>query len=125
MCIQEAVSLGLQAGALGKGGEIFILDMGEQVKIVDLATNLIALSGLKLNTDISIKFVGLRDAEKLSEELLLNTEKNQVTKNKKIFVTNPSSFDSRLLRKQVKELEKYANRMDERIVLKKLKEIIK
>jgi FlaA1/EpsC-like NDP-sugar epimerase len=124
MSIQESVALVLQAGALGKGGEIFILDMGEQIKIVDIAKNLIALSGLTLGKDISIEFVGLRDGEKLSEELLLNIEKDRVTKNKKIYVTEPNHFDPTKLRKHLKELERYVNLMDETKVIKKIKEIL-
>jgi len=124
MSIKEAVSLVLQAAALGKGGEIFILDMGEQIKIMDIARNMITLSGLTVGKDISIDFVGLRQGEKLSEELLLNIEKDRVTRNEKIYVTEPNHFDPTKLRKQVKELEQYANMMDETQVLKKLKEII-
>ena len=124
MSIREAVSLVLQAGALGKGGEIFILDMGEQIKIVEIAKNLIGLSGLTLGKDILIEFVGLREGEKLSEELLLNIEKGRVTKNKKIYMTEPNHFDPAKLRKQIKELEFYSNLMDEKKILKIIKEII-
>ncbi len=72
MSVNEAALLVLQAGAIGKGGELFILDMGEQIKMVDIAKNLVTLSGLTLNKDIEIKFIGLRPGEKLSEELLLD-----------------------------------------------------
>ncbi len=124
MSIREAVSLVLEAGALGKGGEIFILDMGEQIKIVDIARNLIGLSGLAVGKDILLEFVGLREGEKLSEELLLNIEKDRVTKNKKIYMTEPNHFDPLKLRRQVKELEAYANLMDEKKVIQRIKEII-
>ncbi len=124
MSIREAVSLVLEAGALGKGGEIFILDMGEQIKIVDIARNLIGLSGLAVGKDIFLEFVGLREGEKLSEELLLNIEKDRVTKNKKIYMTEPNHFDPLKLRRQVKELESYANLMDEKKVVQRMKEII-
>ncbi len=125
MSIREAVLLVLQAGALGKGGEIFILDMGEQVKVIDIAKNLIALSGLQLGKDINIQVVGLRPGEKLYEEILLNTEKDSVTKNKKIYVTEPYRLDLNKLRSEIRELEYYVNLMDEKSVKDKIKEIIK
>ncbi len=124
MSIKEAVSLVLQAAAFGKGGEIFILDMGEQVKIVDIAHNLIVLSGLKMEKDISIKFIGLRKGEKLFEEILLHTEKEKVTKNEKIYITQPNSFDAAKLRLQIKELGRYANLMDAENTVRKLQEIV-
>lgn len=124
MSIREAVSLVLQAAAFGKGGEIFILDMGEQIKILDIAKNLIALSGLTVGKDVAIEFVGLREGEKLSEELLLNIEKDRVTKNSKIYVTEPNHFDPAKLRKQIREIEAAASIVDERKVVQKIKEII-
>lgn len=125
MSVREAASLVLQAAGMGKGGEIFILDMGEQIKIVDIAKDLIALSGLKLDKDISLEFVGLREGEKLSEEILLDTEKDQVTKHDKIYITQPNNFDSAKLRKEVKELERLANLMDAEKIKVKLKEILR
>ncbi|MFA5779107.1 MAG: nucleoside-diphosphate sugar epimerase/dehydratase [Elusimicrobiota bacterium] len=124
MSIPEAAILVLQAGAIGSGGEIFILDMGEQIKIVDLAKNIIAFSGLKLNKDISIKYVGLRPGEKLYEEILLDKEKDKVTKNKKIYVTTPENFDLPKIRKDIRELEHLAVIMDEEKILKKLKQMV-
>ncbi|MCL2864053.1 MAG: polysaccharide biosynthesis protein [Lachnospiraceae bacterium] len=93
MTIPEAVSLVLQAGASGKGGEIFVLDMGEPVKIVNLAKNLIRLSGYVLDTDIEIKYIGLRAGEKLYEELLMEEEGLEKTSNSKIFIGKPIEFD--------------------------------
>lgn len=124
MSVREAVALVLEAGAIGKGGEIFILDMGEQIKIVDLANNLITLSGLKLDKDISFKFIGLRSGEKLSEEMLLSVEKDKVTKYDKIYVTEPNNFDPVKLRRKIRELERFAITMDRDKVMAKIKEII-
>jgi FlaA1/EpsC-like NDP-sugar epimerase len=86
MTIPEAVSLVIQAGAMGKGGEVFILDMGEPVKILDLAKDLISLSGFKPDEDIKIEFVGVRPGEKLFEELLTAEEGTTSTQHKQIFV---------------------------------------
>jgi FlaA1/EpsC-like NDP-sugar epimerase len=85
MTIPEAVQLVLQAGAMGKGGEIFVLDMGQPIKIVDLARNLITLSGYKPE-DIGIKFIGLRPGEKLYEELWIREEKMLPTPHRKIMI---------------------------------------
>jgi len=93
MTIPEAVSLVLQAGAYAKGGEIFVLDMGEPVKILDLAENLITLSGYVPGEDIEIKFTGLRPGEKLYEELLMKEEGMKETANKLIHIGRPIEFD--------------------------------
>ncbi len=95
MTIPEAVSLVLQAGAYAKGGEIFILDMGEPVKIDDLAKNLIRLSGYTLGIDMEIKYTGLRPGEKLYEELLMKEEGLQETDNKLIHIGKPIEFDKK------------------------------
>lgn len=92
MTIPEASRLVIQAGALAKGGEIFVLDMGEPVKIVDLATQLIELSGYKPNQDIKIEFIGLRPGEKLYEELLLEEEGLESTKQEGILIARPSEI---------------------------------
>jgi FlaA1/EpsC-like NDP-sugar epimerase len=104
MTIPEAVSLVLQAGAYAKGGEIFILDMGEPVKILDLAENLIRLSGYKPNEDIMIEFTGLRPGEKLFEELLMDEEGIQNTQNNMIHIGQPIEIDENKFLRQLEEL---------------------
>lgn len=104
MTIPEAVSLVLQAGAYAKGGEIFVLDMGEPVKIDDLARNLIRLSGYKPDRDIEIKYTGLRPGEKLYEELLMDEEGLQDTENKLIHIGKPIKIDENVFFKQLDEL---------------------
>lgn len=107
MTIPEAVSLVLQAGAYAKGGEIFVLDMGEPVKILDLATNLIKLSGYKVGEDIEIKFTGLRPGEKMYEERLMEEEGMQQTANKMISIGKPIQMDEEQFVQQLKELAEY------------------
>lgn len=107
MTIPEAVSLVLQAGAYAKGGEIFVLDMGEPVKIVDLAKNLILLSGHKPDEDIQIVFTGLRPGEKLYEEMLMKEEGMQDTANKLIHIGKPIQMDEERFLRQLEELKEY------------------
>ncbi|MBO5210054.1 MAG: polysaccharide biosynthesis protein [Lachnospiraceae bacterium] len=105
MTIPEAVSLVLQAGAYVKGGEIFVLDMGEPVKILDLAENLIRLSGYRVGEDIKIEFTGLRPGEKLYEELLMDEEGMKDTANKMIHIGKPIELDEQEFFAQLKELK--------------------
>ena len=105
MTIPEASQLVLQAGAMAKGGEVFVLDMGEPVKILDLAKNLIRLSGYRVGEDIKIVFTGLRPGEKLYEELLMKEEGLQDTDNKLIHIGRPIELDERLFFQQLKQLE--------------------
>lgn len=107
MTIPEAVSLVLQAGAYAKGGEIFVLDMGEPVKIVDLARNLILLSGHKPDEDIQIVFIGLRPGEKLYEEMLMKEEGMQETANKLIHIGKPIQMDEEKFLKQLEEIKEH------------------
>ncbi len=107
MTIPEAVSLVLQAGAYAKGGEIFVLDMGEPVKIADLARNLILLSGHKPGEDIQIVYTGLRPGEKLYEEMLMHEEGLQDTENKLIHIGKPIKMDEEHFMMQLENLKNY------------------
>lgn len=106
MTIPEAVQLVIQAGAFTQGGEVFVLDMGEPVKIVDLAKDLIRLSGFEPDVDIPIKFTGLRPGEKLFEELLTSEEGLTSTKHNRIFIGRPVIIDRSELDFEFKKLEK-------------------
>ncbi len=123
MTIPEAVSLVLQAGAFAKGGEIFVLDMGEPVKILDLAENLIRLSGYKPYDDIDIEFTGLRPGEKLYEELLMDEEGMQDTDNKLIHIGCPIEIDEDRFIMQLEELKEVCM-LESSEIRKLVKEIV-
>ena len=125
MTIPEAVQLMLQAAVLGKGGEVFLLDMGEPVKIVDLARDLIELSGLEEGRDIEIQFVGLRPGEKLFEELFIDGESYQRTQHEKVFIaSNASSFVPDGLNAAVSALAASAQRNDADAIRRGLKSLV-
>jgi FlaA1/EpsC-like NDP-sugar epimerase len=109
MTIPEAVSLVLQAGAYANGGEIFVLDMGEPIKILDLAKNLIRLSGYR-EDEIPIEFTGLRPGEKMFEELLMNEEGLEQTNNKRIYIGKPIAYDENRFVEQLEILQKEAEK---------------
>ena len=122
MTIPEAVQLVIQAGAFARGGEVFILDMGKPVKIYDLAVDLIRLSGYEPHVDIDIRFTGIREGEKLYEELLTSEEGLTSTKHDRIFIGKPSQINRTELEFEIRKLEKViGNDPDEiRAVLKHL-----
>jgi FlaA1/EpsC-like NDP-sugar epimerase len=124
MTIPEAAQLILQAGAMGKGGEIFILDMGSPVKIFDLARDLIRLSGFEPDEDIEIKFIGLRPGEKLYEELITEGEDIIPTRHEKITVLRKTPCDLNWLKAKIDELTVLAEKQDALGIKKKLKEIV-
>ena len=123
MTISEACQLVLEAGVMGKGGEIFIFDMGKSVKIIDLAKKMIALSGLELGRDIDIKITGLRPGEKLHEELLANEENTLPTHHSKILIAkNRLTTSEQII--SIEELITLIPLQDNKKIVKKMKEIV-
>ncbi|MFD0988669.1 polysaccharide biosynthesis protein [Mariniflexile jejuense] len=123
MTIPEASQLVLEAGTMGKGGEIFIFDMGESVKIYDLAKNMIKLSGLNFPEDIDIKITGLRPGEKLYEELLANGENTLATYHKKILISKTRELDYATVKSDIEALC-ITNRFQNNNIVMKMKQLI-
>lgn len=124
MTIPEAVQLLIQAGAMGNDGEILMLDMGDPIKILDLAQDLIRLSGLEVDTDIKIEFTGLEPGEKLYEELLTPQEGVTATKHQRIFVAQLEQIAERQLLSQIEELSQLADALDSEGIVTKFQELV-
>lgn len=125
MTIPEAVQLVLQASLLGQGGEVFVLDMGEQVKVVDLARNMIVLSGLVPDQDIHIVYSGLRPGEKLYEELFDETEQVELTQHVKIRrAISPPAIQSDRLDRVIAHLESALSHGDDDELIRRLNEAV-
>ena len=123
MLTSEACLLVLQAGAMGQGGEVFVLDMGKPVKILDLAKEMIKLSGFEVDKDIAITFIGIRPGEKLFEEMLTAEEGTIVTQNNKIFMAKMSQFDFDGFKGKINHLITSINKIGEKEIIDSLKEI--
>jgi len=125
MTIPEACQLVLQAGAMGCGGEIFVLNMGTPIKIYDMATDLIRLSGFEPGVDIKIEYIGLRPGEKLYEELITDDEGILPTGHKKIMVLKGTEHNNlRLINEKIKELTEFSDIQDKEKIRIKLQEIL-
>lgn len=124
MTIPEACRLVLEAGIMGKGGEIFVFDMGKSVKIYDLAVKMIKLSGLRYPEDINIKITGLRPGEKIYEEVLSNGENTKETYHPKIKIANTRKIDSDVMSEQIAHLCKVIQQENEMEIVRKMKEIV-
>lgn len=124
MTIPEAVSLVMEAASIAHGGEIFVLDMGEPVKIVTLAENLIRMYGKVPYKEIPIKFTGLRPGEKIKEELLMDEEGLQKTQNKLIFIGRQLEIDGNKFISQLAHLRDAARQNDVELAVKTLREIV-
>src|SRR6056297_889182 len=125
MTIPEAAQLVIQSGAIGKGGEVFILDMGKPVKIIESARHLIKLSGYKEGVDIDIEITGLRPVEKMYEEILLDTEEDISTEHEKIYISNLNCLKENEFIENINKLENIADKTDKKNIIKELKKIVK
>ena len=124
MTIPEAAQLVIQAGSIAKGGEIFVLDMGKPVKIVDLAKDLIRLSGFEPDKDIKIKFTGLRPGEKLYEEVLMDSENLDKTVHEKIFVGKIETVNFENLLNQINELMEVSKEGDDEKIFEEMQKVV-
>lgn len=124
MTIPEACQLVLEAGTSGNGGEIFIFDMGESVKIIDLAKKMIKLSGLTLDKDIKITFTGLRPGEKLYEELLANQENTLPTHHKQIMIAKVKEYDFDFIAAEIQHLIESFETQDNKLIVKQMKQLV-
>ena len=124
MTIPEACQLVLEAGAMGKGGEIFIFDMGKSIRIADLAKKMIKLSGLTLGKDIQIVFTGLRPGEKIYEELLADKETTLPTHHQKIMIAKVREYDLKFFEKDIDELIDLFKLQNNEAIVRKMKEML-
>nr|MCU0353650.1 polysaccharide biosynthesis protein [Cytophagales bacterium] len=124
MTIPEACQLVLEAGAMGQGGEIFLFDMGESIKIVDLAKKMIRLSGLTLGRDIQLVFTGLRQGEKLYEELLSTEENTVQTHHPQIMIAKVREYDFNLIQQHLNELNHLLSVQDNDSIIMKMKKVV-
>ena len=124
MTIPEAVQLVLEAESMGKGGEIFVFDMGESVKIYDLAKKMIKLSGLELGKDIEIKITGLRPGEKLFEELLTNEENTIPTHHPQIMIAKVRNYDFQEISQTIFELTELFETQNNEVIVQQMKTIV-
>jgi FlaA1/EpsC-like NDP-sugar epimerase len=124
MTIPEACQLVLEAGSMGKGGEIFVFDMGKSIKIFDLAINMIRLSGLKYPDDIAIEIKGLRPGEKIYEELLATSENTIATHHDKIMIAKVSPLEAEAVKQQIKDLCIINNEENNKLTVLKMKQIV-
>ncbi len=124
MTIPEACQLVLEAGAMGKGGEIYIFDMGKSVKIVDLAKKMVQLSGLELGKDIQLVFTGLRPGEKLYEELLTNEENTIPTHHSKIMIAKVKEYEFEIVKSSIEELIGLFDNQDNFAIVSRMKDLV-
>ena len=124
MLTSEACSLVMQAGAMGQGGEVFVLDMGKPIKIWDIAKDMIKLSGFEPDKDIAIVFTGIRPGEKLFEEILTAEEGTVATQNQKIFVAKLSDIKPEALEKKLQNIKNLINQKEKKKIIIALKDII-